>query len=426
MKRTIFYIAASTLFCWLFLNCTFLSMAHAQERDRIDVATYNVESPRFCNPDSESGQPSETLPEVVAQHIQDLAGPDLWALSEVPDQEAADQYKSAANFSGSDFELILGTQGSCSDLLAILYNQNRMELIGEPQQLIAEVGGDRDPLAARFRLIPDGTEFWAVANHFARGNEDSRNRQAERLRGWIETQSIPVIALGDFNMDFSVDLSLADTRPDRCSGTIEEGNTAFNIFTGSSDIRWIQPECLSNGTCPREGTGCFLPCFNSILDFIFVGGPAASEWTGTSTIGFSDVANYCENDPLGDTDHRPVLATLTFPTGQTFAQSRIRISELFPNPIGGNFVEERNESATLENFGSETVDLDGWLLRDRNNSTWSLSGSIPPGQTITFRRNGQAMSLNNNGDLVTLVDALGQEIDSVSYSSASENETLRF
>jgi hypothetical protein len=37
----------------------------------------------------------------------------------------------------------------------------------------------------------------------------------------------------------------------------------------------------------------------------------------------------------------------------------------------------------------------GWTLRDRSGLTWTLSGTLTPGQSRTFVRNGQAMSLNN-------------------------------
>ncbi|MGK7945685.1 MAG: endonuclease/exonuclease/phosphatase family protein [Microcystaceae cyanobacterium] len=284
------------------------NQAMAQTTNSLAVATYNVESP-FPNDSLEV-----TLPEVVARNISRLAGPDIWGLSEVPDREAAAIYSDAATFPSSEFDFILGTTGRGSnDLLAILYNTNRLELVEAAQELETEVGGSRAPLVAHFRTREDGTEFLAVTNHFNRGNRNLRNQQARRLRRWIEAQSLPVVAMGDFNMDFSVDTTIS--RPSRCRGSLEEGNEAFDIFTSSPVINWIEPTCLANRTCPAEGTGCFLPCFNSILDFIFVGGSSASNWTGTSEIAFGNVNNFCENAPLGDSDHRPVIATLTFPQG---------------------------------------------------------------------------------------------------------------
>lgn len=422
-RRSLLSLALSI---WIFLSFSFTSPALAQTTETLRVATYNVESPRFCTPDRPDGQPSETEPALVAQRFQELAGPAVWALSEVTDRDTAEIYQAAANFPGSDFELLLGTQGTCFDLLAILYDRNQLTLL-EDRQLIAEVGGDRDPLAARFRQSTNGTEFWVVANHFARGNENSRNQQATRLRNWVERRAIPVVVMGDMNMDYAVDLSLASTRPSDCPSTIEEGNTAFDIFTSSPDINWIQPQCLASGTCPPEGTGCFLPCFNSILDFVFIGGSAASDWSGTSEIGFSTETEYCSIDPEGGADHRPVLATLSYPvepSGVGATTPQIRISELFPNPVGGSNVELRQESITLQNTGNTQVNLADWELRDRANQSWTLSGTIGAGQSMLFRRDGQPMALNNNGDSIELIDPTGSVRDSVTYTSTTEGESI--
>lgn len=415
---------------WLFLSTIFASKALAQTASSLTVATYNVESPRLCDP---TAPRDETLPAVVAEHIRELAEPALWGLSEVPDRETAEIYREAAEFPGSDFELIFGTQGTCSDKLAILYNRNRLELVEPSRELIAEVGGDRAPLVAQFRSIPDGAEFFAVANHFARGNRNSRNRQATNLRNWIEQQNLPVITLGDFNMDYSVDLSL--NRPPSCEGSLELGNEAFEIFTESDNIRWIQPQCLANGTCPIEGTGCFLPCFNSILDFVFVGGNAASDWTGTSEIAFSSDTNYCANEPLGGADHRPVLATLNYPaevvvepspTEPSPSRPTLKIAELFPNPVGGSQIEIQSETVTIANLGDESVELDGWQLRDAANTSWSLFGSLRAGQRIEFRREDQPMALNNSGDTIELVDPNGIVVDTATYFSTTEGEAIVF
>jgi hypothetical protein len=112
--------------------------------------------------------------------------------------------------------------------------RNRLEQVGSTQPLREEVGGDRAPLASQFRSLPDGTEFWVVVNHFNRGNEEVRNRQATNLRNWIESQFLPVAALGEYNMDYSVHLSFK--QPGECNGNIEQGNEAFRIFTESNEF----------------------------------------------------------------------------------------------------------------------------------------------------------------------------------------------
>lgn len=178
---------------FLVLNLMLLALgvnqpALAKTTGELNVATYNVESPRICQ-----DQPlSETVPEIVAQNIEKLRGPDLWALSEVPARNALDIYTAAAQKPGTQFKSILGTKGGCDDKLAIIYNAERMMKIGNERELINQVGGDRPPLVAQFKIIDDGTEFLAVANHFNRGSSNTRNRQAKNLRDWIERQDLPV------------------------------------------------------------------------------------------------------------------------------------------------------------------------------------------------------------------------------------------
>lgn len=181
MVRTKLHWVKIFVTCLFIVGLIFPSPTSAQVTGNLDVATFNVESPRFCSPGNPDGQPSETDPEIVAQHFSALAGPQIWALSEVPDESTAKRYRDAAEFPGSDFQLIMGTKGTCFDKLAILFDQNTLTLVEPSQELESEVGGDRDPLAAHFRDKDNGTEFWVVANHFARGNESGRNRQAQNV-----------------------------------------------------------------------------------------------------------------------------------------------------------------------------------------------------------------------------------------------------
>jgi hypothetical protein len=83
-----------------------------------------------------------------------------------------------------------------------------------------------------------------------------------------------------------------------------------------------------------------------------------------------------------------------------------------------------NEEIRLRNSGSAPVDISGWQLRDLAGNIWLLGGTIAPGQTVTGRRNGQVMSLNNDGDVIELVTAAGTVVDTVRYGSAAEGTRL--
>lgn len=104
--------------------------------------------------------------------------------------------------------------------------------------------------------------------------------------------------------------------------------------------------------------------------------------------------------------------------------ARIRIAALLPNPAGD---ERLNETITLRNGGSSAVDLAGWQLRDLAGNLWSLdtAGTLAGGQETTLRRGGQALSLNNNGETVELLDPTGAIVDTVSYGIVAENEVIR-
>ncbi len=130
------------------------------------------------------------------------------------------------------------------------------------------------------------------------------------------------------------------------------------------------------------------------------------------------------HDPRAVTDHFPVVVRFRLaPTPEPAPTSTVRITRLLPNPPGD---DSQNEEATLKNIGGVAVSLVGWKLRDLAGQTWALDelGTLQPGQEKTIRRQGQAMALNNNGDSVNLVDPTGKTIQTVTYPSVVEGETV--
>ena len=99
----------------------------------------------------------------------------------------------------------------------------------------------------------------------------------------------------------------------------------------------------------------------------------------------------------------------------------MRISRVVPNPAGD---EVQNETVTIANDAGAAIDIRQWQLRDATGNVWRLDGSVSSGQSLTIRRLGQPMSLNNNGDLIELVDGGGRVIDRVTYGRASEGQAL--
>lgn len=395
--------ALQLLLTMLLLWVIVTAMPTLAQEATLEVATFNVESDR------------DTDPAVVAQDMRQISGPVLWGLSEVPNRRAAETYARSARFPGSDFEVILGSSGG-GDRLAFLYDANSLDLIQHTE--LEDIGGDRAPLVGEFRIRASGQRFLAAVNHFNRGNAEKRQAQASNFRDWAINQSLPVIALGDYNFDVET-----DTLP-------LQGNPAFDIFTASADINWLEPDCLSDPArpCPSTGTQCD-PQFSSILDFIFLAGSAV-DWPGVADIEFTNRLDYCQLETQGGSDHYPVVALIS-PRSREDARvgfsDRIplAIAALLPNPTGD---ETQNEAAVILNTRDAPIDLTGWQLRDRQGDTWSLTvgGIVQPGETIEFRRLGQAMALSNRTDEVALVAPDGTIVDQVSYERPLEGRVISF
>jgi len=144
-------------------------------------------------------------------------------------------------------------------------------------------------------------------------------------------------------------------------------------------------------------------------------------------------------DPETDDDDGTILVTVNLAAGSytvsygavsrsftikgTSSAPRVVIHSLLPNPAGD---DRQLEVVTLRNGGTSSESLAGWTLRDAAGLNWSLNsaGSIGPGATATIQRNGQAMSLNNPGDEITLLDNQGTVRDTFRYTSSSEGVTI--
>ncbi|MDH4070076.1 MAG: lamin tail domain-containing protein [Ignavibacteria bacterium] len=99
----------------------------------------------------------------------------------------------------------------------------------------------------------------------------------------------------------------------------------------------------------------------------------------------------------------------------------ILISRLLPDPPG---IDRDLEEVTISNEGSGTVDLTPWYLIDEQERVWTLAalGVIAPGEQKTVVRAGMAMSLDNDGDTIRLIDGANQEQDRFTYGPAGEGE----
>jgi hypothetical protein len=97
------------------------------------------------------------------------------------------------------------------------------------------------------------------------------------------------------------------------------------------------------------------------------------------------------------------------------------MESLVPDPVGA---DADLEEVVLKNKGGASVDLTGWVLRDASSRAWVLNSTLTAGQSVAIVRNRQAMSLNNEGDLVELLNANGDIVDSFRYLDAKEGQRV--
>lgn len=247
----------------------------------LNVMSWNVES---------GGTNADTM----AARIEAFDGFDIWGLSEVRPSHRITLQAGAGRGEGAFFDGIMSETGN-DDRLLIIYDTRRFELLGSEQ--LDEMNDPdldhRSPLVGRFRDRDTNVEFLFMVNHLARGDAQLRRQQAEQLDAWAASQTLPVIAVGDYNFDFEV------------TGGDTDHDLGFDEIIESGALEWVRPETLIRTQCSAdedEPSGCR---FNSVLDFVFAAG-AAKDWNGVSEIVVRS-GDFPDNHFTSD--HRPVSAT---------------------------------------------------------------------------------------------------------------------
>jgi endonuclease/exonuclease/phosphatase family metal-dependent hydrolase len=226
---------------------------------------------------------------------------DLWGLCEV--QPASfDVYLAAVNSGAQEagleasYQAVQGASGGARRLL-LLVNASRLEwLEGFALSGLQFGGGGRAPLCVRVRERETGRQFLFSVSHFHRTDEVKRREQAIGFREYAAAQTLPMIAVGDFNFDVDIPFG--------------RGNEAFHLFTEGGALQWVKPRTLvatnwSDGKHDPDG----LNDYNSVLDFVFVAGDAR-QWKAESHVivragDFPDTPQ--------TSDHRPVAARIEIP-----------------------------------------------------------------------------------------------------------------
>lgn len=224
-------------------------------------------------------------PQVIAKHLQEFKGYDIYALTEVL-PEAFGEFARAV---GSDFDSIESRSGN-SDRMQILYNQKKFELVRQLElDKINYLGRYRSPLVIHLRDKKNQAEVLVMVNHLARGKAEVRNEQAKQLVAWARDQNLPILAVGDYNYDYV----FAD----------KNGNQGFREMLRDNVWTWIEPSELidSNWFDNPERPDGKDDYPGSILDFAFAAG-SAKTWGLVCNVIVRE-GDFPDNDQTSD--HRP-------------------------------------------------------------------------------------------------------------------------
>ncbi len=325
-------------------------------------------------------------PRVVGQRIADFEDIDLWGISEVNRSRTVPTFETAAEVGeNADYESVLGTSGGGDRLLAI-YDAERFELLSfEELDYINTTGNARAPLVLHLRERETGGEFIFMVNHLYRSRDGERHKQAQLLNEWAAEQTLPVIAAGDYNFDWST------------VGGQFDHDLGYDLLTANNEWAWIEPDELVTTQCSGW------PCkYHSVLDFVFTAGPA-QDWKAESEIVVED-GDFPDDSTTPD--HRPVVARVwpdvIIRAGRVNDNSNLREGPGTNYPIVGSATPGQAVTIVGETFddaGRKWLNLDsgawiaaflvaegaaqGEISQSEQQRTSSMESDVAPGTTFT-------------------------------------------
>jgi hypothetical protein len=176
-----------------------------------------------------------------------------------------------------------------NDRLQLLYNEDVFEKVRHLElNEINPTSRYRSPLVAHLRHRKTKTEFLVMLNHLARGKAEIRQRQASLLVEWARNETMPVIAVGDYNFDYVFET--------------EKGNPAFANMLRDNIWKWVKPEEMIDTNWYDQMNPDGIDDYpGSMLDFAFVAN-AAKAWKLTCRVIVRD-GDFPDDEKTSD--HRP-------------------------------------------------------------------------------------------------------------------------
>jgi uncharacterized protein YukJ len=122
----------------------------------------------------------------------------------------------------------------------------------------------------------------------------------------------------------------------------------------------------------------------------------------------------------------PIPETGEIPAWNVLApDSPYRLARIVAAMVNPRGADRGAESVTILNTSDQVLDLTGWTLRDEQERTESIAGSVRPGEAITLPLGGSGARLSNDGGTITLLDARALKVDGVAYTRADAQQEGR-
>lgn len=120
---------------------------------------------------------------------------------------------------------------------------------------------------------------------------------------------------------------------------------------------------------------------------------------------------------------QPTVAAHPSPT-QTAGSKTLQLVSVYPSTTEG---DEEAEYVAIKNTGTEAVTLNGWILKDASDKSFTFDQTelIGPGETKKFSRAQTKLTLNNDVDELLLLAPDKQLIDKLAYENAPKGETYQ-
>ncbi|WP_444997830.1 endonuclease/exonuclease/phosphatase family protein [Aliikangiella sp. IMCC44359] len=241
----------------------------------IKVISWNLES---------DGAQISTL----VQSFDQLNDIDFYGFSEVDPLWVNKLLSAAEKNENISYASILGETGG-SDRLQIIYNSSQYQLIDTIELNHINLGGGvRAPLVGHFKNKATNKELLVMVNHLYRSKKSKRHQQATMLNQWAAQQSLPIIAMGDYNFDWDV------------NNGANNHDKGYDNMIKNNTFQWVKPQKLVRTQCNQK--------YNSVLDFVFI----SKELTNPNNIAkiLFQETSYCTTGKYQKSDHRPIYAVI--------------------------------------------------------------------------------------------------------------------